>query len=76
MHIFISTFHPTNSNMFPKVREIYGNLQTSKTSGKTSAKYNLIDCKRQPSYFKSLLSSSNFSTNKLTKKVAFVAIVL
>ena len=54
--------------MFPKVREIYRNLQTSKTLGKTFAKHKLIDCKRQPSNLKRFLCSSNFSTNKPTFK--------
>ena len=65
---FISTYNPNNSNVFPKVREIYGNLQTSKTLSKIFAKHKLIDCKRQPSNLKRLLCSSNFSTNKLTFK--------
>ena len=54
--------------VFPKVREIYRNLQTSKTLGKIFAKHKLIDCKRQPSNLKRLLCSSNFSTNKPTFK--------
>ena len=41
---FISTYNPNNPNMFPKVREIYRNLQTSKTLGKIFAKHKLIDC--------------------------------
>ena len=41
--------------MFPKVREIYGNLQTSKTLGKIFANHKLIDCKREPSNLKRLL---------------------
>ena len=65
---FISTYNPNNLIMFPKVREIYGNLQTSKTFGKIFAKHKLIDCKRQPSNLKRLLCSSNFSTNKPTFK--------
>ena len=28
---FTSKYNPNNPNVFPKVREIYGNLQTSKT---------------------------------------------
>ena len=63
---FISTYNPNNPNVFPKVREIYRNLQTSKTLGKIFAKHKLIDCKRQPSNLKRLLCSSNFSTNKPT----------
>ena len=43
---FISTYNPNNPNGFPKVREIYGNLQNSKTLGKILAKHKLIDCKR------------------------------
>ena len=65
---FISTYNPNNPNVFPKVREIYRNLQTSKTLGKIFAKHKLIDCKRQPSNLKRLLCSSNFSTNKPTFK--------
>ena len=65
---FISTFNPNNQNVFPKVREIYRNLQTSKTLGKIFAKHKLIDCKRQPSNLKRLSCSSNFSTNKPTFK--------
>ena len=61
---FISTYNPNNSNTFPKVREINGNLQTSKNLGKIFAKHKLIDCKRQPSNLKRLSCSSNFSTNK------------
>ena len=65
---FISTYNPNNPNVFPKVREIYRNLQTSKTLIKIFAKHKLIDCKRQPSNLKRLLCSSNFSTNKPTFK--------
>ena len=35
---FISLFYPNNSNVFPKIREIYGNLQTLKTLGKIFTK--------------------------------------
>ena len=52
--------------MFPKVREIYGNLQTLKTLGKIFAKHKLIACKIQPSYLKRL----KFSTNRPTFKTA------
>ena len=65
---FITTYNPNNPNVFLKVREIYGNLQTSKTLGKIFAKHKLIDCKRQPSNLKRLLCSSDFSTNKSTFK--------
>ena len=65
---FISTYNPNNPNVFPKVREINRNLQTSKTLGKIFAKNKLIDCKRQPSNLKRLLCSSNFSTNEPTFK--------
>ena len=51
---FISTYNPNNPNVFPKVREIYRNLQTSKTLGKIFAKHKLIDCKRQASNLKRL----------------------
>ena len=51
--------------MFPKVREIYGNLKTSKTLDKIFTKHKLIDCKRQPSNLKRLLCSS---TKKPTLK--------
>ena len=40
-----------------KLREIYGNLQTSKTLGKIFAKHKLIDCKRQPSNLKMLFQT-------------------
>ena len=79
---FISTYNPKNSKVFPKVTEIYRNLQTSKTLGKTFAKNKLIDCKRQASTLKRLLSSSNFSTNIPTFKIrkcrksCFVAITI
>ena len=43
---FVSTYNPNNPNVFPKVREIYGNLQTSKTLGKLFAKHESTDCKR------------------------------
>ena len=36
---FISTYNPNSSKVFPKVREIYGNIQTSKTLGKIFAKH-------------------------------------
>ena len=65
---FISTYNPNNPNVFLKVREIYTNLQTSKTLGKIFAKHKLIDRKKQPSNLKRLLCSSNFSTNKPTFK--------
>ena len=52
---FISTYNPNNPNMFPKVRKIYGNLQTSKTLGKIFANHKLIYCKRKPSNLKRLL---------------------
>ena len=65
---FISTYNPNNPNVFPKVREIYRNLQTSETLGKIFAKHKLIDCKRQPSNLKRLLCSSNISTNNSTFK--------
>ena len=61
---FISIYNANNPNVFPKVTEIYGNFQTSKTFGKIFAKHKLIDYKRQPSNLKKLLCSSNFSTNK------------
>ena len=81
-YLFISQYNPNNSKVLLKIREIYGNFQTSKTLDKIFAKHNLIDCKRQPSNLKRLLCSSDFSTNKqLSKKqnvekVAFVAIIL
>ena len=37
-----STYNPNKRNVFPKVREIYGNLQTTKTLGKIFAKHKLI----------------------------------
>ena len=60
---FISTYNPNNPTVFPKVREMYGNLRTSKTLGKIFAKHIVIDCKRQLSNLKRLLCSS---TNKPT----------
>ena len=33
---FLSRYNPNDSNVFPKVRGIYVNLQTSKTLGKIS----------------------------------------
>ena len=64
----ISTYNPNNSNVIPKVREIYGKLQTSKILGKIFAKYKLIDYKRKPSKLNRFLCSSNFPTNKSTFK--------
>ena len=62
--------------MFPKVREIYGNLQTSKTLGKIFANHKLIDCKREPSnlkgfyiFFKLFNKQTNFQNNKMRKKL-------
>ena len=37
-----STYNPNKRNVFPKVREIYGNLQTTKTLDKIFAKHKLI----------------------------------
>ena len=37
---FISTCNPNNSNVFPKIREIYGNLKTSETLDKISQNTN------------------------------------
>ena len=65
---FISTYIPQNPNVFPKVREIYRNLQTSKTLGEILAKHKLIDFKRESSNLKRLLCSSKFLTNKPTFK--------
>ena len=67
---FISTYNPNNPSVFPKVRGIYGNVQTFKTLRKIFAKHKLIDCKRQPSNLKRILCSSNLcsSTNKPTFK--------
>ena len=65
---FTSTYDPNNSNDFPKVREMYGNLQTLRYLGKIFPKHRLIDRKRQPSNLKRLLYSSNFSINKPTFK--------
>ena len=64
---FISTYNPNNPNVFPKVREIYRNLQTSKTLIKIFAKHKLIDCKMQPPNLKRLLCSLNKPTFKTTK---------
>ena len=79
---FISTHNPNNPNMFPKVREIYGNLQTSETLGKIFAKHKLIDCNRQPFNLKRLLFNQTFqqiiqlSKQQNAEKVAFVVIIL
>ena len=72
------TYNPDNWNVFPNIREIYGNLRTSKTLRKIFAKHNLIGYKRQPSHLKRLSFSSNFSAiqtnfqnNKMWKKLLF-----
>ena len=65
---FTSTYNPNNPNVFPKIREIYRNLQTSKTLGTIFAKHKSIDCKRQPYNLKRLLCSSNFSSSQPTFK--------
>ena len=68
--------------MFPKVREVCGNLEILKTLGKIFAKHKFINCKKQPSYLKRLIRSSSFSTNKPTfkatkcGKTCFFAIIL
>ena len=54
--------------MFSKVREIHGNLETSKTLGKIFARHKLIDCKGQLCHLKRLSCPSNFSTNQPTFK--------
>ena len=41
---FISTYNTNNSNVIPKVREMYGNLQPSKTFVKISTNHKLTDC--------------------------------
>ena len=66
---FIFTYNPNNPKMFPKVREIYGSVQSLKTLDKIFAKRKLIDCKREPSNLKRLLCSSKFLTNKSTFKL-------
>ena len=79
---FISTYNSNNSTVFPKVREMYGQLQILKTLGKAFAKHKLIDCKRQPSNLKRLLVLETFQQiNQLSKQqnmenVAFVVILL
>ena len=45
---FVSTYNHNNSNLLPKLREMYGKLQISKTLGKTFTQHKLIDCQRQP----------------------------
>ena len=42
---FITTYNSNNSTVFPKVREMYGQLQILKNLGKAFAKHKLIDCK-------------------------------
>ena len=73
---FISTYNPNNSNVFPKVRKIYGNLQTLKTLGKIFAKRKLIDCKRQPSNLKRLLCSRGGSRTAAISKVELFVIIV
>ena len=81
---FISTHNSNNSNVFPRVREIYGNFQASKILDEIFAKDKVIDCERQPSNLKRPLWFSNFSTNfnknqlssdKMQKKITFVVIM-
>ena len=66
----ISSNNPNNSNVFPKVRQIYENFQISKTLGKIFLKHKLVDCERETSNLKRLLCSSNISTKKPTFKKA------
>ena len=66
--LFICTYNPNNPNVFPKVREIYGNLKTSKTLGKVFAKHKLIDCKRQLSNFKRFYVLQTFLRINLLSK--------
>ena len=54
---FVSTYNHNNSNLLPKLREMYGKLQISKTLGKTFTQHKLIDCQRQPSCLRRLLCS-------------------
>ena len=60
---FTSTYNPNSLNVFSKVKEIHGNLETSKTLGKIFAEHKLVNCKRQLRHLKRLSCSSNFSTN-------------
>ena len=77
---FISTYNPNNPNVFPKVREIHRNFQTSKSLGKIFANHKLINCKRQPSNLKRLLQTfqqiNQLSKQQTVEKVAFVVIIL
>ena len=70
---FISTYNPNNPNVFPKIREIHRNLQSSKTLGKIFTKRKSIHCIRQPSNLKRL---NQLSKQQNAKKVAFVVIIL
>ena len=78
----MSSYNSNNPNVFLKVREIYGNLQTLKTLGKIFVKHKLFDCKREPSNLRSVLCSSTFqqinqlSMQQNAEKVAFAAIIL
>ena len=79
-----STYNPNNPKVFPKVRVIYGNLQTSKTLGKICAKHKLIVYKRQPSnlkrlqtfqtFFKIFNKQTNFQNNKMRKKLLLLGL--
>ena len=70
---FISTYNPNNPNVFPKIREIHRNLQSSKTLGEIFTKRKSIHCIRQPSNLKRL---NQLSKQQNAKKVAFVVIIL
>ena len=68
---FISTCNPNNPNVFPKVREMYGNIQTSETLGKIFAKYKLIDYKRKfKNWRQPFILKSNF--NRETPNLIYV----
>ena len=65
---FISTYNPNNPNVFPKVREMYGNLQILKILGKIFAKHKLIDFKKQQSKLKGFYVLQTFQRiNELSK---------
>ena len=68
--------------MFSKVREIHGNLETSKTLGKIFARHKLIDCKGQLCHLKSFhvlqifQQINQLSKQKTGQKVAFAVTLL
>ena len=54
---FVPKYNHDNSNLLPKLREMYREHQISKTLGKTFTTHKLINFQRQPSCFRRLLCS-------------------